>query len=135
MAIKYYKLFDMMNRRGMKKTDLYKILSSKTVAKLTKGEYVSGEVIEKICKFMQCQPGDIMEYITIGKESGEFIWGKEEEHEVEMTIYTDDEQITDIVTYDISNEEIKTKGYKKSRDKKIQRKCQEYITAENEKKL
>lgn len=62
--IKYYKLFDLLNRNGMKKTDLLEIISSKTLAKISKGEYISGEVIEKICRFMNCQPGDIMEYIT-----------------------------------------------------------------------
>lgn len=45
----------------MKKSDLRQILSSSTVAKLSKGEYISGEAIEKICLFLNCQPGDIME--------------------------------------------------------------------------
>ncbi|MCU6737059.1 helix-turn-helix domain-containing protein [Diplocloster agilis] len=63
MAIKYYKLFDLMNRRGIRKTDLREILSPKTVAKLSKGEYVSGEVIEKLCLYLKCQPGDIMEVV------------------------------------------------------------------------
>ena len=61
--IRYYKLFDMLNRREMKKTDLREILSTKTIAKLSKGEYLSGEVIEKICLFLGCQPGDIMEVV------------------------------------------------------------------------
>lgn len=63
MGIYYYKLFDLLNRKGMKKSDLRKIISSATVAKLSKGEYISGEAIEKICKYLNCQPGDIMEYI------------------------------------------------------------------------
>ena len=61
--VRYYKLFDLLNRRGMKKSDLREILSPKTVAKLSKGEYLSGEVIEKICLFLNCQPGDIMEIV------------------------------------------------------------------------
>lgn len=67
--IRYYKLFDLLNRRGMKKSDLREILSSSTVAKLSKGEYISGEAIEKICRFLSCQPGDIMEYIEIGQDN------------------------------------------------------------------
>lgn len=63
MGIYYYKLFDLLNRIGMKKSDLRKILSPATVAKLSKGEYISGEAIEKICNYLNCQPGDIMEYI------------------------------------------------------------------------
>lgn len=64
MAIRYYKLFDLLNRKGMKKSDLRQILSSATVAKLSKGDYISGEAIEKICLFLHCQPGDIMEIIS-----------------------------------------------------------------------
>ena len=66
--LKYYKLFDMLNRKGMNKSSLLEILSSKTIAKLSKGENVNSEVIEKICKFLNCQPGDIMEYLTEGKD-------------------------------------------------------------------
>lgn len=61
--IKYYKLFDLLNRKGMKKTDLLDIISSPTLAKLSKGDIITTEVIEKICNFLNCQPGDIMENI------------------------------------------------------------------------
>lgn len=61
--LRYYKLFDLLNRRGMKKSDLRSILSSSTVAKLSKGEYISGEALDKICLFLKCQPGDIMEVV------------------------------------------------------------------------
>lgn len=73
--VRYYKLFDLLNRRGMKKSDLREILSPKTVAKLSKGEYLSGEAIEKICLFLHCQPGDIMEVIETDKidESSQII--------------------------------------------------------------
>lgn len=63
MGIKYYKLFDLLNRQGMKKTDLLSVVSSPTLAKLSKGETVTTEVIAKICQFLKCQPGDIMEYM------------------------------------------------------------------------
>ena len=60
--IKYYKLFNLLQRKKMKKTDLLEIpISSKTLAKLSKGEYVGGEIIDKICLFLNCQPNDIME--------------------------------------------------------------------------
>lgn len=61
--IRYFKLFDLLNRRYMKLSDLRKILSPATVAKLRKGEYISMDAIEKICVFLNCQPGDIMEVI------------------------------------------------------------------------
>jgi len=61
MAIRYYKLFDLLQRRDMKKKDLLAFISSPTLAKLTKGESVTTEVIEKICAALKVQPGDIME--------------------------------------------------------------------------
>lgn len=65
MAIKYYKLFDLLNRKGMKKTDLLSLagITSTTLARLSKGETVNIEIIARICKALNCQPGDILEYI------------------------------------------------------------------------
>lgn len=63
--IKYYRLFDLLNRKGKKKTDLLEIMSSRTLAKLSKGETVSSEVIDKICLFLDCQPNDIMEIFEV----------------------------------------------------------------------
>jgi DNA-binding Xre family transcriptional regulator len=65
MAIRYYKLFDLLQRRNMKKTDLLTVsnISPPTLAKLSKGDIVTMEVIEKICRALKVQPGDIMEYI------------------------------------------------------------------------
>lgn len=37
-------------------------IHSNTVAKLTKNENVSCEVLVNICKLLDCQPWDIMEY-------------------------------------------------------------------------
>ncbi len=65
MSMKYYKLFDLLVRKGMKKTDLLnnKIISSPTLAKLSKGETVTTRTLNNICKALDCQPGDIMEYV------------------------------------------------------------------------
>lgn len=61
--MKYYKLFIMLDKKGMKRTDLLKVVSSVTLAKLGKGESVTTDILCKICDFLNCQPGDIMEYI------------------------------------------------------------------------
>ena len=63
--IKYYKLFDLLQRREMKKTDLLTIanISTPTLAKLSKGESITTEVILRICTALKVQPGDIMEII------------------------------------------------------------------------
>ena len=65
MAIKYYKLLDLMNRNGIGKEELRKKIevSPATMAKISKNEYVSLDVIDKICNAMNCQPGDILEHI------------------------------------------------------------------------
>ena len=70
----YTKLWLLLEKRGMKRTDLKEIMSSATLAKPGKNEPVSSTVIAKICDFLNCQPNDIMENVTkenIEKASGE----------------------------------------------------------------
>lgn len=62
--LSYSKLWVLLESRGMKKTDLKKIMSGNTLAKLSKNETISSDIIEKICNFLECQPGDIMEYVS-----------------------------------------------------------------------
>ncbi len=62
--LSYNKLWILLDVKGMKKTDLKAIMSGSTLAKLGKNETVSSAVIENICKFLDCQPGEIMEYIS-----------------------------------------------------------------------
>jgi len=65
MAIKFYRLFDLLQRRNMQKKDLQKQaeLSSTTISKMAAGGQIQTGVIDKICNALSCQPGDIMEYI------------------------------------------------------------------------
>lgn len=65
MAIKYYKLLDMLQRKEISKGEFAKItgFSSATVAKLSTHRPVNMEIIDRICKVFECQPGDILEYI------------------------------------------------------------------------
>ena len=69
MGIKFYKLLDLLNRKGISKEELRKKtnISSSTMAKISKNEYVSRKVVESICRELNCQPGDIMEYIPEDK--------------------------------------------------------------------
>jgi DNA-binding Xre family transcriptional regulator len=68
MTIRYYKLFDLLQRRNIKKTELLTLagISSPTLAKLGKGDIVTTEVIDKICVALEVQPGDIMEMENTG---------------------------------------------------------------------
>ncbi len=52
--------------REIKKQDLLKMtgISSATMAKLNTNEYVSLEVIDKLCTALGCQPGDLLEHIV-----------------------------------------------------------------------
>lgn len=63
MKISYAKLFDILNQRNITKTELRKNIkiSTATLAKLSKNEPVAMKVVEDICSFLNCQPGDIME--------------------------------------------------------------------------
>lgn len=63
--IRYYKLFDVLQRRELKKTDLIDLagLTSPVLAKLSKGANVNTDTINKMCAALNVQPGDIMEYI------------------------------------------------------------------------
>ena len=61
MSVKYTKLDGILQARGKKLSDLRGILPTATVARLRKNEYISMESMEKICIFLNCQPGDIME--------------------------------------------------------------------------
>ena len=63
--MKYNKLFSLLALRDMKKSDLVSqgVISSPTLAKLGKGESITTTVLCALCEFLQCQPGDIMEYV------------------------------------------------------------------------
>lgn len=61
----YNKLWKLLIDKQMKKSDLRKRagISSSSLAKLTKNENVTTKVLCKICKELECDVGDIMEYI------------------------------------------------------------------------
>lgn len=61
----YNNLWKLLIDRGINKTKLRELtgIGTSTLAKLSANEKVSLDVIEKVCKVLDCQPGDIMEYI------------------------------------------------------------------------
>ena len=67
--ISYKPLFRLLLEKYMSKTQLREAIgfSTATLAKLSKGEYVSLEILDKICTYMQCNIADVIEYV---KESG-----------------------------------------------------------------
>lgn len=69
MAISYTKLWKLLIDRDMKKKDLQKIagISSATITKLGKNENVNTEVLEKICRALECDISNIVEIIPDNK--------------------------------------------------------------------
>ena len=65
MAISYKKLWKLLIDKDMIKKDLRLAagLSTNVIAKLGKNENVSTEVLGKICKVLDCEITDIMEFI------------------------------------------------------------------------
>ena len=65
MRISYNKLWKMLIDKDMKKKDLAKLadVSSYTITKMSKGENVTTDTLGKICKVLECNVEDIMEFI------------------------------------------------------------------------
>lgn len=63
--ISYNKLWKLLIDKGLNKKELIKIsgISSSTMAKITKRENVTTDALCKICQALNCDFGDIMEYI------------------------------------------------------------------------
>lgn len=63
MSVSYRKLWMKIAEKEMKRTDLKSFvgISSNTIAKMGKNEYVSLEVLERISRKFQCEIGDIVE--------------------------------------------------------------------------
>lgn len=65
MPIKYDKLFDILKQEGH--SGRYWLqqngLHPATISKLQKGQRVNTDTIELLCRILERQPGDLMEYI------------------------------------------------------------------------
>lgn len=63
MAISYKKLWKLLIDKDMKKKDLQVLagISSASITKLGKNENVNTDILEKICKALNCDIADIME--------------------------------------------------------------------------
>lgn len=70
MPISYKKLFHLLIDKGIKDSDLRKLsgISAPTMAKIKQDKIIQTDIINKICAALDCQPGDIMEYVSERKE-------------------------------------------------------------------
>ncbi|WP_315449826.1 helix-turn-helix transcriptional regulator [uncultured Treponema sp.] len=65
MSFSYKPLFLLLVQRNMQKMDLIKVLgiSPNTLAKFAKNEYVSMDVLNRICEYFECRIEDVIEYV------------------------------------------------------------------------
>lgn len=65
MAVSYNKLWKMLIDKGMKRTELRDAvdMSTNTLAKLGKNDYISLELLDRICTYLQCDIVDVMEFV------------------------------------------------------------------------
>ena len=63
MAVQYNRLWKLLIDKKMKKSALTELadVSSSTIAKLNRDEYVSLKVLERICRALRCDIGDVVE--------------------------------------------------------------------------
>lgn len=65
MAVSYNKLWKLLIDKGMKRTELRDAveMSTNTLAKLGRNDYVALEVLDRICTYLHCDIGDVMEFV------------------------------------------------------------------------
>ena len=65
MAASYKKLWKLLIDRDLRKKDLQTLagISNYTVSKLNRGDNVTTDVLGKICKALNCNINDIMEFV------------------------------------------------------------------------
>lgn len=71
MEVSYKKLWKLLIDKDLMKKELQSNagVSWATITKMSKGGAVSTDVLMRICKFLQCDVGDIMEFIDSDKGS------------------------------------------------------------------
>lgn len=63
--VSYIPLFTMLTKKKMTKTELRQNVgfTANTLAKMSKGEYISLRTIDKICLYLNCKIEDVIEII------------------------------------------------------------------------
>lgn len=69
MAISYNKLWKLLVDKKMSKADLRRAaeISPNTMTKLRRDEEVSMTVLKRICEYLECNIGDICDFIPASK--------------------------------------------------------------------
>lgn len=82
--IVYYKLDTLLSERKITKTQLCKDtgISTNVVSKISKNEVFKTDTLNRICEYLQVQPGEIMEWIP----DAEYNKANEEKQAIEAQI-------------------------------------------------
>lgn len=66
MPLNYQKLFALMKEKGLTTYRIRKekIISEGTLQSLREGKSVTTDAIANLCEALECQPGDIMEFVS-----------------------------------------------------------------------
>ena len=72
MTVSYKKLWKLLIDKDMTKTDLRRAIgaSSSTFSKLAHGECVSGDLMARICRELNCNVGDMMDVVLDESDRG-----------------------------------------------------------------
>ena len=72
MAISYNRLWKRLIDHNLSKTDMMHRanISTNVLSRLGKGAPVSMESMEKICKVLNCNIGDVMEFVSDNEDGG-----------------------------------------------------------------
>lgn len=72
MPMVYDRLFALMKEKGLTTYKIRKehIITESTLQKLREGQNVTTDSLAALCRALDCQPGDIMEYIP-DQDNGE----------------------------------------------------------------
>ena len=73
MALCYKKLWKLLIDHDMTRADLRGAtgIAPATIAKMSRGESVGASVLERICESLQCNVGDVMDYVPNESASGQ----------------------------------------------------------------
>lgn len=70
MAVTYKKLFKLLIDKDMKKQELAEKaqISPATISKMVAGENVTMEIVEKVCRALDCTVDEISEFVFEGEK-------------------------------------------------------------------
>lgn len=83
MAVSYKKLFHMMIEQNMSNAQLVEQtgFSANIITRMKRDSYISLESIERICKAMQCNVDDILEFDFDGNDEVNKYWNLNKKRE------------------------------------------------------